>query len=366
MPSVRFGFDARAAFLDPHRGFGRVTRCLADALLDEAPGEIVVFVPHGAVVPARWYPRAAAIVHLSRPRRAAFLTDGPAWAWTLRRHGVHALHLPAWGVPPGVGVPVVATFHDATPFRFPAPPSAWARHRLRSAARSLRRAELVHAVSAHARAELLATTTVRPERILVRHWGVGLPFSPAPSPATPKHVLFVGGVEVHKNLAVVLRAFADPAAAALPPLLVTGAAGPVRELAGRVVPGLPPERLSSVATPDDEALVELYRHALALVVPSKNEGFGLPTLEAMACGSPVLAARAGALPEVCGEAAELLDPDDPVAWRNALLALAAGPERRARRIAAGLERAATLTWPRTARGLLELYRAAARRPSARI
>ncbi len=144
---MRIGLDARAAFLDPERGFGRVTRELADALLAVAPGQVVVFVPHGAQVPAAWYPLAGAVVQLSRPRRGAFVSDGPAWAWTLRRHPVDVLHLPAWGVPPGIPVPVVATFHDATPFRFPSPPRAWQRHRLRAAVRSLRRADLVHAVS---------------------------------------------------------------------------------------------------------------------------------------------------------------------------------------------------------------------------
>jgi glycosyltransferase involved in cell wall biosynthesis len=69
---------------------------------------------------------------------------------------------------------------------------------------------------------------------------------------------------------------------------------------------------------------------------------------------------------VCGEAADLLDPDDAAAWRDALRALRDRPELRAARAASGLERAATLTWVRTARGLLEVYRAAARRPSARI
>jgi glycosyltransferase involved in cell wall biosynthesis len=79
-------------------------------------------------------------------------------------------------------------------------------------------------------------------------------------------------------------------------------------------------RVRREASPDDRTLVSLYQRALVLLVPSRNEGFGLPALEAMACGCPVLAARAGALPEVCGEAAVLLDPDVPDAWRKAVLA----------------------------------------------
>ena len=100
MGTVRIGFDARAAFLDPDRGFGRFTRALAEALLQAVPGDVVVFVPHGFLVPPPWYLRAASVVQLVRPRRGAFLLDGPAWAFTLRRHRVDVLHLPTWGVPP--------------------------------------------------------------------------------------------------------------------------------------------------------------------------------------------------------------------------------------------------------------------------
>jgi len=85
----------------------------------------------------------------------------------------------------------------------------------------------------------------------------------------------------------------------------------------------------------------------------------------MACGCPVLAARAGALPEVCGEAAVLLDPDDPGAWREAVLALLSKPGRRSETVGAGLARARTFTWERTARELTAIYRGATRAASSR-
>jgi glycosyltransferase involved in cell wall biosynthesis len=356
MGTVRIGFDARAAFLDPDRGFGRFTRALAEALLQAVPGEVVVFVPHGFLVPPPWYLRAASVVQLVRPRRGAFLVDAPAWAFTLRRHRVDVLHLPTWGVPRGLNIPVVATFYDATPFRFPSPRQRWRRQRARLAIRSIARATLVHAISHHAKSELLDVVPISETRVSVVPLGVDGAFTPAPAPVAPRHALFVGGGDPHKNLDLALAVWAHPAAVALPPLVVAGAAAADPRLQRLVQARV----ARAVPHPDDGELVALYREALALLVPSRNEGFGLPALEAMACGCPVVAARAGALPEVCGDAAILLDPDDPAAWRAAITGLAADPARRAGLAVAGLQRARAFTWERTARGMLELYGAATR------
>jgi glycosyltransferase involved in cell wall biosynthesis len=358
---VRIGFDARAAFLDASRGFGRTTRSVADALLRLHPGKVVLFVPQGAPVPQPWYPLAERIVALTRPRRGAFLFDGPAWRWTLSRAPVDVLHLPAWTVPRHLPVPVVATFYDATPFRYASPAEPWPRHRARQAIRSLARATAVHAISKHARSELLATVDLPEERVVVAHLGVGTQFSPAAVPAPPEHLLFVGGTDPHKNLDLLLAVLAAPEGARLPPLVVAGPAALDPRAATLSARG----RVRTVVGPDDTSLAELYRRALALVLPSRNEGFGLPALEAMACGCPVVAASSGALPEVCGDAAVLLDPDEPAAWRDALLTLLHHPARRAALTGAGLERARTFTWERTARELTAIYLSLTRRESAR-
>ena len=356
------GFDARAAFHDPRRGFGRVTRALAGALLEALPGQVVLFVPQGAPVPAPWYPLAARVVALRRPRRAALLVDPPAWRWTLRRHPVDVLHLPAWGVPPGLSVPVVATGYDATPLRFPSPPQAWPRRRLAMALRSLARATLVHAISAHARDELAVFAGVRRERCRVVHLGAGEPFAPAPSPLPPRHLLYVGGLDPHKNLDLLVAMLLLPGAERLPPLVIAGPSAPA---AGALAAAAAAGRVRFAPARSDEELAELYRQALALLLPSRNEGFGLPAIEAMACGCPVVAADTGALPEVCAGAAVLLSPDRPEAWLDALAGLQGDGDERTRLAAAGLARARELTWTAAARGLVDLYRAAIRAANSR-
>lgn len=361
---VRIGFDTRAAFLDPHRGFGRIARSLVEALLAQAPGEVVPFVPHGYPVPPRWYPLAAHIVQLRRPRRGAFVVDPLAWSLTAPRQRLDVLHLPAWGVPPGLRTPVVATFHDATPFLFPSPASRWKRWRGRLAIRSLARAAAVHAVSHHAAAEAVAFARVTGERVHVVHWGVGFPFVPPEQPGPGEHVLFVGGGEPHKNLEVVLAAYRLARSEVLPNLVVAGPAAADPTVAARLGEGPLGGRIRLAPALSDERLASLYGDALATVVPSRHEGFGLPALEAMACGSPVLAARAGALPEVCGDAAELLDPDDPAAWRDALLALQNSAEKRHRLRTAGLARAALFTWEKCAREMIAIYRELTRERNA--
>lgn len=279
---------------------------------------------------------------------------------TLRRHGLDVLHLPTWGVPRGVPVPTVATFYDATPFRFASPPQRWKRRRARMTTRSLVRAAAIHAISQHAGAELLDVTPVRAERVSVIHLGVDAMFSPAPKPERPRHLLFVGGTDPHKNLDMLIEVLSEPTGRTLPPLVIAGSPEVPRR--GRAPASAAVTRLAP--NPTDSELVDLYRGALALLVPSRNEGFGLPALEAMACGCPVIAADAGALPEVCGDAAILLDPDDRAAWLDAITTLATDAHRVGVLREAGLARARSFTWERTAGSMLDLYRRATRRESS--
>ena len=109
------------------------------------------------------------------------------------------------------------------------------------------------------------------------------------------------------------------------------------------------------AASDDE-VVALMRRASAFAYPSLYEGFGLPPLEAMACGTPVIASSAASIPEVVGDAGLLVDPRDVRGWHDGLVAILGSRDRSAALRAAGLARAATFTWRRTATQTIDVYR----------
>ncbi|HLM26448.1 MAG TPA: glycosyltransferase family 1 protein [Thermoleophilaceae bacterium] len=217
--------------------------------------------------------------------------------------------------------------------------------------RLARRARLLVAASTFGRGELIEVLGAAPERVAVVPLGVDERFRPDadPEPARRAHrlerpyVLAVGTRVVRKNLDVLREA--EARLDALGVELVVAGSGRGYMRAEAEPPGRP---LGYVG---EEQLPGLYAGARAVVVPSRYEGFGLPCLEAMATGTPVVAAAATALPETCGGAALLADPDDPAAFADALMRLIEDERLHAERRAAGLKRAAGFSWDRTAREL---------------
>jgi glycosyltransferase involved in cell wall biosynthesis len=210
-----------------------------------------------------------------------------------------------------------------------------------------RRARLLITVSEFSRGELVDVLGARPEAIQVVPPGVDERFVPGIDPAHARaaygldgpYVLTVGTVSVRKSL--------DALESVAPALSDRGielvAAGSDR---GYLRPGsVPVRRLGYVP---DSLLPALYAGAQAVVVPSRYEGFGLPCLEAMACGVPVVCSSRGALPDTCGQAALLVDPDDRDAFAEAVVAAVEDDRARARLAQAGPERAALFSWGRTA------------------
>jgi glycosyltransferase involved in cell wall biosynthesis len=221
-----------------------------------------------------------------------------------------------------------------------------------------RRAAAVTTVSAFSRDMLVAHGVAPRGKIVVTHNGADHvarwdASRAAPPPPGRPYALCLGRAERHKNLDLLLR---------LAPLLdalgldlrMAGSLDPeaVRARAGGLPPGL--RLLGRIG---DDALRRELDGALCFLFPSLTEGFGLPAVEAMACGCPVVAAPAGSLPEVCGDAALYADPDDPAAWAAAVARIQAEPDLGARLQEAGRARAARFAWRSIAETYLRLMRA---------
>jgi len=361
------GFDARAALLDANRGIGRVTAELASCLLTRHEFEVKLFVPRNTEVPERWYREAAAVIELPQPRRGAFLWDGPVWRWIMRRRPVDVLHLPAWGVPPGVPVPVVSTLYDVTPLRVPsAIPTTRTRHRAVQRLNTHRRATLVHAISKATAWDASHALGISPQCVRVAPLGVEPP-PPADCEQHPRrHVLFVGGGDPHKRVDILLEAWTSPEALDLPPLVIAGAAAtaPAALTAAEACP----DRVSLVGIVDQPHLAELYLEAHAVLLPSLWEGYGLPALEGMAAGAVPVVTPRGALPEVGADAALYIPAAaPPTAWAEAVRRLMENDTLRRRLATRGQQLASQRSWQATTDRLADIYsEAAARRRTSRI
>ena len=163
------------------------------------------------------------------------------------------------------------------------------------------------------------------------------------------YFLTIGSLDQHKNLRCVIEA-ARQCPEGMPKLVLVG--GNASALKTEFDP-LAPGRLSFLGRVSDGELKALYANALSFVFPSITEGFGLPPLEAMYCGCPVIASIGGAIPEICGDAAYYAAPNDPQAWCRAMVSLAADSELRVKLKATGSARAASYTWRKSAIELLQ-------------
>lgn len=254
--------------------------------------------------------------------------------------------------------PAIVTLHDPFAFTF-AHANAVARWREQSPIRrALAGADEIFAVSEWTAAQLRRMFHINASRLRVVP-NVPDPFwKPMPAAQQDAYMLFLGGPDARKNSAMLFDAYDAAFTQGGPELIV---AGTLREEDERRFERMRAPRRR--AHPDDPALRELYSGAMATLVPSLAEGFGLPAIEAMACGSPVLAADAAALPETCGGAALLLPAQDAQAWTHALQRIASDADVRGELRARGLARVRGMDPQGPAKALLESvrrFRAAAR------
>lgn len=289
------------------------------------------------------------------------------WArWVARRdlatHGTELLHATAgWLIDPPPAVRHVVTLHDLALLRHPERYRRWQRF---AGARRLRRlamADRVICVSQFTADEAMRLLHLPARRLTVVHNGCDdpaaarLPEVP-PAPVPKEFFLFVGSLEPGKNLALLREVWTAAAATGqrLPPLLIAGT-----RWAGVPGEGPPPPDWRYLGHVSDAELDQLYRQALALVFPSKYEGFGLPVLEAMGRGCPVICSRVASLPEVAGDAAWWCELEAG-SYLAALRECARNGPAHAECVRAGPGQARKFSWAACAAGTLDVYRAALR------
>lgn len=285
--------------------------------------------------------------------------------------GLDLLHGLAFAVPLAAGCPTVITVHDLSFLRFPEAFRRFNRVYLTWVTRfSTRRAGRVIAVSESTRRDVIALCRVPAERVVAVPNGVDEQYCPAEPAAVAefrrrqglpeRFMLYLGTLEPRKNLETLVAAYArwrSYAGSGAPKLIIAGGKGWFFEtIFARVAElGLTGDVLFPGYVPAAE-LPWWYRAAELFVYPSRFEGFGLPVLEAMACGTPVITTTASSLPEVAGDAALLVAPDDTDALTAALERLMGDPALRAGLREAGLRQAARFSWSRTAAETAQVYR----------
>lgn len=308
--------------------------------------------------------------------------------------GAAVAHVPYWGPPMRSPVPLVVTVHDLIPLlRADYRRDPLVRAYTALVVHATRRAALVIADSAHGARDIVAHLGVPEARVRVVPLGVDPVFAPersagdgraagaveATGPAAailarsglpPRYGLYVGGFDRRKDVGALLTAWRMVWDATGVPLAVAGRLpepparhapdGPTRTpdpRAQAVAADLPPAAVRFLGAVPDADLPALYAGAAVFAFPSRDEGFGLPPLEAMASGTPVVVADAASLPEVVGEAGLRVPVGDVATLAEALIAVLAEDGALAARLrGAGLERAARFTWDATARVTAEVYR----------
>jgi glycosyltransferase involved in cell wall biosynthesis len=329
---MRIGIDARKI---SDFGIGTYIRGLLHELAAEGGDTYVAFAPER-------------VAPLLPPGVEHVIVDAPHYSIrelvilgrAVDRAKLDLFHAPHYIVP-FTRVPVVVTVHDLIHLRHRNPLAPlYARQMIR---RALRKSRRVLTVSEAVKREIVRTFGCAEDHVLVTPNGVGAPFSESGPAAEGRYFLYVGNDKPHKNVDVLVDAFARIENASL---VLTG--GAFERFKSR-------ERVVVTGFVDDAELASLYRGAIALVMPSREEGFGLPALEAMASGCAVITSNAAALVEITGDAALHVEAD-AASLADAMTRIASDDSLRATLASRGIARAKELTWARCA----ELTRAAYR------
>jgi glycosyltransferase involved in cell wall biosynthesis len=314
----------------------------------------------GGVRPIRAPMAAAPLLALWRAM------DGPAIEWW--SGAVDVVHGTNYVVPPSRRAARVVTVHDLTPLRFPELCSPASRAYPALIRRAIDGGAVVHTPTEAVAAEVVELLGAPREQVRFVHYGFDREAltHPGPRPAGPPYVLGLGTVEPRKDFPGLVRAF-DQVAATHPDVILV-IAGPSgwgeAALAAAIDGAVHRDRIRRVGWVPDDQRATLLAHASVFAYPSVYEGFGLPPLEAMACGVPVVATAVPAVAEVTAGAARLVGVGDEAGLAAALAEVLDDGEERRRLIVAGRARVGMFTWARCADGVAQIYREARARQSS--
>lgn len=305
---------------------------------------------------------------LSAPQR--FLRDQYEFPKKARENKADLVHQPAFSAPLFVNAKVVVTAHDLIARFFGEDIPFWARQYFaRWIPFTIKRANHIIAISEHTKKDLIAELRIPSEKISVIYEAAGDEFRPDIDPEkvlelksrlklTHPYLAHIGTLEPRKNLLFLVEAFSEVVKRRSNiQLVLAGKKGwDYEKLFSKVSELGLEQRVIFTGYLSDEDRPVLLRGALALVFPSLYEGFGLPPLEAMAAGTPVIASNSSSIPEVVGEAGLLAHPKDKDKWIKLILELIERPDSGKKLREAGLQRASQFSWRKTAEQTADVYR----------
>lgn len=361
---MRVGFDARTI---DSSGIGTYSRNL---LLEFARTdlEFVVFCQDHK---KELVPEADRFSLVSANINPFSRSAGPVFADIVQRAGVDILHVPSHLAPFPLRVPLVATIHDVIPLIYPRSirnPLARLMYR-RQLDRTLAEAGCVITVSSISQSTLHAYAGVDPGRVRVIHNGVSEQFRPVQDPAVlaavrrrydlpDRFALWIGEFRPQKNLEFLVQAWPRLTARLSRPidLVLAGTQeGEFRKIRREVMRRGLDARVRFPGFIRESDLAAVYSAASVFVFPSLYEGFGLPPLEAMACGTPCVVSNSSALPEVTGRAAMMFNPTSTEQLIDCVVRVLEDPDLNGRLRREGLKQSALFSWEKAARETLEVY-----------
>lgn len=303
------------------------------------------------------------------PLAAVYQRVSPAWyGWRLRDMGDHIFHAPNYLVPPVRG-PAVATIHDLSTIRYPHfHPKLRVRRMEAELPKTMGRADRIITVSEFVRHEVVQTLGADPARVVTICNGVDPMFRPLGADKTQdtlarlglvhgRYILSVSTIEPRKNIGTLLDAYLglSPTLRNRVPLVIAGATGWLSEDLHKRLMDAAQHGVRYLRYVDEADLVALYAGATLFALASLYEGYGLPVLEAMACGIPVIVSDAGSLPEVAGAGALKVNPLDVDAWREAIERGIQDEPWRLCSANTGRALARLASWERCVRSTVDLY-----------